>query len=413
MKRWPSIPLPEAYWFQEGPGVRKWQFRSSGVKLLNVANITKEGILDLSKSDRHLAAEEVAEKYSHFLIDDGDLVIASSGISFDEDGLLRTRGGFVKTHHLPLCLNTSTIRFKAKAGLSSLAFLRYWLDSREFRSQITRLVTGSAQQNFGPSHLQATRISLPPLLEQERTVKLLDEADELRKLRTQADCRTDEFIPALFHEMFGRHLKSPPILISLEETNAPKGWVWSRLTDVARLATGHTPSRRVPEYWNGHIPWISLTDIRTLDGTVAQNTSQSVTEMGIENSSSVKLPKGTVCFSRTASVGFVTAMGREMCTSQDFVNWVCGDRLDPIYLMGALMQARDHLRSLASGSTHKTIYFQTVEQFSVAVPLLALQKEFAARVGEIRAVQTEQTTSRHRLDDLFQSLLHRAFKGEL
>jgi type I restriction enzyme, S subunit len=81
--------------------------------------------------------------------------------------------------------------------------------------------------------------------------------------------------------------------------------------------------------------------------------------------------------------------------------------------MGALMQARDHLRMLASGSTHKTIYFPTVEQFSVAVPPLALQNEFAARVGEIRAVQAEQTASRCRLERLFQSLLHRAFQGEL
>jgi len=78
-----------------------------------------------------------------------------------------------------------------------------------------------------------------------------------------------------------------------------------------------------------------------------------------------------VCFSRTASVGFVTVMGREMCTSQDFVNWVCGDELDPIYVMCAFMRAREHLRSLASGSTHKTIYFPTVEEVlhsSPAVP---------------------------------------------
>jgi restriction endonuclease S subunit len=46
-------------------------------------------------------------------------------------------------------------------------------------------------------------IPLPPLVEQERIVKLLDEADELRKLRTQADCRIADLIPTLFHEMFG------------------------------------------------------------------------------------------------------------------------------------------------------------------------------------------------------------------
>lgn len=106
-------------------------------------------------------------------------------------------------------------------------------------------------------------------------------------------------------------------------------------------------------------------------------------------------------------------MGREMCTSQDFVNWVCGDDLDPIYLMGALMQAREYLRSLASGSTHKTIYFPTVKQFCVLVPPLPLQQEFAQRVGEIRKLQAAQAASRKQTEHLFQSMLHRAFNQEL
>ncbi len=49
----------------------------------------------------------------------------------------------------------------------------------------------------------------------------------------------------------------------------------------------------------------------------------------------------------------------------------------------------------------------------IEVPPLSLQKEFAARVSEIRAMQAEQAASRRRLDDLFQSMLHRAFNGEL
>ena len=159
---WPRVPLVEAFWFQEGPGIRNWQFTTSGIKLLNVANIEKSGTLNLSKTVRHLDEAEVAKKYSHFLVDPGDLVIASSGISFDEDGLLRTRGAFVEERDLPLCLNTSTIRFKAVKGVSDLRFLRLWLDCNEFRSQITKLVTGTAQQNFGPSHLKAMKITLPP-----------------------------------------------------------------------------------------------------------------------------------------------------------------------------------------------------------------------------------------------------------
>jgi type I restriction enzyme, S subunit len=278
---------------------------------------------------------------------------------------------------------------------------------------IVPLMTGAANMSISIARLASVPIDFPPREEQEQLVKLMDKADGLLKLRAQADQRTAVLIPALFHEMFGRHIKAPAVQISHKGTALPKGWRWSRLTDVARLATGHTPSRRNPEYWMGNIPWISLTDIRALDGKVAQETSQMVTEQGIENSSAVKLPKGTVCFSRTASVGFVTVMGREMCTSPDFVNWVCGDELDPFYLMVGLIQAREHLRLLASGSTHKTIYFPTVEQFCIVVPPLSMQEEFAKWVREISKLEARQATSRERLDDLFQSTMHRAFEGAL
>ena len=131
-----KVSLDEVFWFQEGPGVRNWQFQKEGIKLLNVANIEKNGQLNLGKTDRYLAPDEANGKYAHFLLDEGDLVIASSGISFDTDGMLRTRGAFVEREHLPLCLNTSTIRFKPKDGRSDLKFLRHWLDGSEFRGQI-------------------------------------------------------------------------------------------------------------------------------------------------------------------------------------------------------------------------------------------------------------------------------------
>ncbi|OZC67378.1 hypothetical protein CH306_16735 [Rhodococcus sp. 15-725-2-2b] len=156
-----SVPLETAYWFQEGPGIRKWQFTEEGVKLLNVGNIEKNGTINLAKTTRHISVDEAHGRYQHFLADEGDLVIASSGISFDDDGLLRTRGGFIRANDLPLCMNTSTIRFKAKTEKSNLLFLQAWLGSVEFRTQITRLVTGSAQQNFGPSHLKQLTITLP------------------------------------------------------------------------------------------------------------------------------------------------------------------------------------------------------------------------------------------------------------
>ena len=69
----------------------------------------------------------------------GSFVIASSGVPFDDDGLLRTRGALVHAKHSPLCLNTSTIRFKAMDGVSDL-LLRLWLNTTEF---VPKLPSGS------------------------------------------------------------------------------------------------------------------------------------------------------------------------------------------------------------------------------------------------------------------------------
>ena len=182
---WEVQRLADVFWLQEGPGVRNWQFKESGIKLLNVSNILKSGELDLSKTDRHLSTDEVQEKYSHFLVDAGDLVIASSGISIDEDDLLRTRSAFVRDEHLPLCMNTSTVRFKATDGVSDLRFLQQWLQLHEFRRQITREVTGSAQKNFGPTHLKRLRITLPPL-DLLRRFDAIVESVEQQKARQRA-----------------------------------------------------------------------------------------------------------------------------------------------------------------------------------------------------------------------------------
>ena len=74
-----KVLIPEVVWFQEGPGVRNTQYTSSGVKLLNVANLV-EGKVDISNSFRYISDEEAYGKYKHFMVDEGDFIIASSGI---------------------------------------------------------------------------------------------------------------------------------------------------------------------------------------------------------------------------------------------------------------------------------------------------------------------------------------------
>ncbi|MGD1039153.1 MAG: restriction endonuclease subunit S [Roseiarcus sp.] len=185
---------------------------------------------------------------------------------------------------------------------------------------------------------------------------------------------------------------------------------------MARLESGHTPSRRVPEWWGGDIPWLALPDIRELDGRVATKTLETTNALGLANSSARLLPRDTVCLSRTASVGFVTVLGVPMATSQDFVNWVCGPDLDPWFLANALIASQQYLRELASGAIHKTIYVPTVKLLMICTPRdVATQRRIVSNLDQVRQQVARARAAAEaqlmEIDSIESVLLSAAFSG--
>ena len=203
---WEKKKLNEVVWFQEGPGVRKHQYTTKGIKLLNVRNLVK-GSLILDNTEVYISNEEGNGRYKHFLVDEGDLIIGSSGIKVEK---FEEKVAFVEKRHLPLCMNTSTIRFKTlNDNILNIKFFSYYLKSRFFKEQIQFHITGSAQLNFGPSHLNKMTISLPPLEYQQRIVKILDKAEEIRTKKKLANEKLDEFLKSTFIDMFGDPVTNP------------------------------------------------------------------------------------------------------------------------------------------------------------------------------------------------------------
>ena len=158
---------------------------------------------------------------------------------------------------------------------------------------------------------------------------------------------------------------------------APDGWRWTPLTSVARLESGHTPSRKHPEYWEGDIPWIGIRDATGNHGRTLEDTEQHTNPLGISKSAARILPTNTVCLSRTASVGYVVVMGRPMATSQDFANWVCGPNLDHRFLKYVLLADRESMSRFSYGSTHQTIYYPELKAFHACLPPLHEQRAIA------------------------------------
>ena len=207
------------------------------------------------------------------------------------------------------------------------------------------------------------------------------------------------------------------ISVGNPDTPLPMNWVWTPLTSVADLGTGHTPSRKHPEYWGGDVPWIGIRDAGAHHGGAIYDTLQRVNQLGLDNSSARLLPKDTVCLSRTASVGYVVKMGRDMATSQDFVTWSCTEALDPDFLMQALLAEGADIRRFGEGSTHTTIYFPEVKAFHVALPPLPEQRRIVAKIDSLTA---KSRRARDHLDHIprlvekyKQAVLAAAFRGDL
>lgn len=193
----------------------------------------------------------------------------------------------------------------------------------------------------------------------------------------------------------------------------PDGWERVRLTTVAQLESGHTPSRRMPHYWNGAIPWISLHDSNALDGREIFATRWTITEEGVANSSARLLPKGTVVFSRTATVGKATVMGRPMATSQDFANYVCGPKVHNHYLVHLFRFMAPDWKRVMAGSIHNTIYMPVFKKLEVNLPPVGEQQVIASSLHDIDRLLQELESLIAKKRDLKQAAMQQLLTGRV
>ena len=156
----------------------------------------------------------------------------------------------------------------------------------------------------------------------------------------------------------------------------PAHWEVIKMKWVAKMESGHTPDKKVPEYWEGgDIPWVSLNDTSFLrDNDYITDTAYAVTRLGIENSSAHLLPERSVVFSRDATIGRCAITTRPMAVSQHFIAWVCGSRVIPEFLLLRLRSMTGELDRLTTGATLKTIGMPEVRTLVTPVPSLLEQR---------------------------------------
>jgi type I restriction enzyme, S subunit len=192
----------------------------------------------------------------------------------------------------------------------------------------------------------------------------------------------------------------------------PEEWECARMAAIALLESGHTPSKREPKYWGGSVPWVSLHDTDALDECEIFTTAQTITEEGLNNSSARLLPKGTVVFSRTATVGKATILGRTMATSQDFAAYICGPRLDNRYLVYLFRSMGRTWQSFMAGSIHNTIYMPVFRSLKIPLPPLPEQCAIAGALTDVDALLRGLDRLIAKKGDLKQAAMQKLLTGQ-
>jgi type I restriction enzyme S subunit len=276
---------------------------------------------------------------------------------------------------------------------------------------IVPLQFGAANMSITVERLATVPVWYPSLIEQERILCLLDEAEALRKLRGQASVRMEEFVPALFYEMFGD-----------VEINDKK-WKTKSLNDLlAKIESGGSPVclDRPVEYneWG-------MLKLGAITSCMYDDTQNKALPKELEPRPELEVKTRDILFSRKNTHDLVAACvfvfeTRPKLMLSDLTFRLCildENELLPEYLWQAMIQRnkRSKIQTLATGSAAQMPNISKTRLLTIEMPVppIALQREFAQRVQEARGVQSVQARSEEKIEALYQSMLSRAFAGEL
>ena len=248
--------------------------------------------------------------------------------------------------------------------------------------------------------LKQTRVRVPPPSEQRRIVEILDQADALRKKRTEADKIADRILPALFYKMFG------------DPATNPKGWDMEPLGELGELDRGrsrHRP-RNDPRLLGGPYPFIQTGDVAGAHGYIRTHTA-TYSEFGL--SQSRMWPAGTLCITIAANIAAAAILGFDACFPDSVVGFTSGPRTNAAFVRVLLGFLRPILESFAPQMAQKNINLKILRDIKVPVPPKELQDKFAEEHDCVVSMADNARRAADRLETLFTVLLHRAFSGGL
>ncbi len=282
---------------------------------------------------------------------------------------------------------SSLVLLRAKEDLQ-INYLKHYLNSPRMKRLITKSDNGSSQPNLSGANVKKFPIPLPPLEQQKKIAAILDAADGYRQKTKALIGKYDELTQSLFLDMFGAPVTNP------------KGFELSKLG----LLVENKDSKRVPvkssdrDNMNGQFPYYGASGI-----------IDYVDDFTHEGNNLLIGEDGANLLARSTPIAFI-AKGQYWVNNHAHVLGYNGKAL--LVFLEFFINLID-LSPYVSGSAQPKLNRKNMDQIKVFCPPLELQNQFADRVQAIEAQKAQAQESLAKAEDLFNSLLQKAFKGEL
>lgn len=398
MTSWPTRPLCELLIALENGSRPKGGVTEldDGIPSLGGEHLNYEGGIQW-QTPKHVTREFYNEmKRGH--IQRNDILIVKDGATTGKTVTIREDFPFREA-----AINEHIFLLRTDNKVVLPEYLGYFLFGPFGQQQILSNFHGAAIGGIAQDFVRNVQVPLPPLSDQMRIVKLLNEVQAIRKLRTQADRCTASLIPALFHELFGNP----------EHTRFP----------VKQIAELILPERPItygilkpgPDIVEG-VPYVRVLDIKQnrLHSHQLRKTSNQIAEQYRRSS----LLPGDILVTIRGTVGRTCIVPNELKganITQDTARLAVTMEVETSYVVEFLNTpwAQSWMNHRMLGQAVKGLNLGELRRLPVPVPPIALQKSFADQAADIRKLEAEQTASGNNLNACFHSMLHQAFRAEL
>jgi len=283
-------------------------------------------------------------------------------------------------------------------------FLFFWLTKSRTVQKIDVTSTGTRMPRANIPTVLDFQIPVPPLPEQRRIVAILDEALAAIATATANAKKNLAHAQELFESELNRVF-----------TQRGDGWSEKRLGDLSEIQSGGTPLRSIPEYWGQGIAWYSSGELNDLLTTVPE---RNITTAGLANSNAKLFPKGSLLIGMYDTAALkMSILDRDAAFNQAIAGMKPNPKVNLFFVNLALRAIRENVLHLRRGVRQKNLSLGKIKDIIIALPELkdqnAIVADFVSLRKNIECLESIYQQKLKLFAELKQSLLHKAFSGEL